>query len=89
MLFIIGVELNPNTAPRTESYDHMEPVGVDPRWDAFGPFHDYLLGAFPLVYVFQLIRAKALTRPQTFHLVIDKGQYLGVGLRVAWIRRKP
>jgi len=34
---------------RTESYDRMDPVGVDPRWDAFGPFHDYLLKAFPLV----------------------------------------
>lgn len=29
----------------------MDPVGVDPRWEAFGPFHDYLLKAFPLVYV--------------------------------------
>jgi len=34
---------------RTESYDNMDPVGVDPRWEAFGPFHDYLLGAYPLV----------------------------------------
>ncbi|KIY66589.1 carboxypeptidase S [Cylindrobasidium torrendii FP15055 ss-10] len=34
----------------TESYDGMDPVGVDPRWDAFGPFHDYLLGAFPQVH---------------------------------------
>ncbi|CAA7267427.1 unnamed protein product [Cyclocybe aegerita] len=34
----------------TESFDNMDPVGVDPRWDAFGPFHDYLLGAFPLVH---------------------------------------
>jgi len=39
----------------------MEPVGVDPRWDAFGPFHDYLLKAFPLVYVFLRARAKFLT----------------------------
>ena len=29
----------------------MDPVGVDPRWNVFGPFHDYLLQAFPLVYV--------------------------------------
>jgi Gly-Xaa carboxypeptidase len=28
----------------------MGPIGVDPRWDAFGPFHDYLLKAFPLVH---------------------------------------
>ncbi|KAG6821197.1 hypothetical protein H0H93_004017 [Arthromyces matolae] len=34
----------------TESYDDMGPVGEDPRWNAFGPFHDYLLEAFPLVH---------------------------------------
>ncbi|KIJ65646.1 hypothetical protein HYDPIDRAFT_110778 [Hydnomerulius pinastri MD-312] len=34
----------------TESYDSMEPVGVDPRWEKFAPFHDYLLKAFPLVH---------------------------------------
>ncbi|TFK31147.1 hypothetical protein BDQ12DRAFT_694504 [Crucibulum laeve] len=34
----------------TESYDNMDVVGKDPRWEAFGPFHDYLLGAFPLVH---------------------------------------
>ncbi|KAL0953577.1 hypothetical protein HGRIS_004793 [Hohenbuehelia grisea] len=28
----------------------MDPVGVDPRWEAFAPFHDYLLTAFPLVH---------------------------------------
>ena len=38
----------------------MEPVGVDPRWDAFGPFHDYLLEAFPLVYVILRVRVKFL-----------------------------
>ena len=54
------VELSPNDTSRTESYDHMEPVGVDPRWDAFGPFHDYLLEAFPLVYVFLCVRVKFL-----------------------------
>ncbi|KAH9066867.1 hypothetical protein EDB87DRAFT_1573733 [Lactarius vividus] len=32
----------------TESYDKMGPVGVDERWEAFGPFHDYLLRSFPL-----------------------------------------
>jgi len=36
----------------------MEPVGVDPRWDVFGPFHDYLLQAFPLMYVFLRVRIK-------------------------------
>jgi hypothetical protein len=39
----------------------MQPVGVDPRWDAFGPFHDYLFQAFPLVYVFLPIPDKFLT----------------------------
>jgi len=36
----------------------MDPVGVDPRWDAFGSFHDYLLEAFPLVYVFLRVLVK-------------------------------
>jgi hypothetical protein len=40
---------------RTESYDGMGPVGEDPRWEVFGPFHDYLLGAFPLLYVLWLV----------------------------------
>jgi len=35
----------------TESYDNMGPVGVDKRWDAFRPFHDYLVQSFPLTYV--------------------------------------
>ncbi|KAF7977114.1 hypothetical protein HWV62_4719 [Athelia sp. TMB] len=34
----------------TESYDLMAPVGVDPRWEAFAPFHEYLLQAFPLIH---------------------------------------
>jgi len=34
---------------RTESYDNQPPVGEDPRWEAFEPFHNYLLKAFPLV----------------------------------------
>lgn len=29
----------------------MGPVGEDPRWDAFGPFHEYLGDAFPRVSV--------------------------------------
>ena len=27
------------------------PVGGDPRWEAFRPFHEYLSRTFPLVYV--------------------------------------
>lgn len=34
---------------KTESFDAMKPVGQDPRWKAFAPFHDYLLKSFPLV----------------------------------------
>ncbi|KAJ6577574.1 hypothetical protein B0H19DRAFT_1252905 [Mycena capillaripes] len=34
----------------TESYDDMQSVGVDPRWDIFGEFHAYLARAFPLVH---------------------------------------
>lgn len=29
----------------------MDPVGVDPRWEKFAVFHDYLVKSFPLVYV--------------------------------------
>lgn len=29
----------------------MDPVGVDQRWDAMGPLHDYLRDAFPHVCV--------------------------------------
>ena len=50
--FILSVEPNLTRAHRTESYDYMEPVGVDPCWDVFEEFHNYLLRAFPLVYVF-------------------------------------
>ncbi|KAF9786344.1 carboxypeptidase S [Thelephora terrestris] len=49
---------------RTESYDYMEPVGVDPRWDVFGSFHNYLLQAFPLVH-----STLALTKVNTWGLV--------------------
>ncbi|RDB15819.1 Carboxypeptidase S [Hypsizygus marmoreus] len=34
----------------TESFDDLGPVGKDPRWDVFAPFHEYLLGAYPLVH---------------------------------------
>ena len=63
----------------------MGPVGVDPRWDVFGPFHDYLRQAFPLVYVFLRIQAKFLIGLQPFHAVVDQSQHMGLGLRVAWV----
>ncbi len=37
---------------RTESWDSMDPVGVDPRWEVFEPFQAHLLGDFPLVCVY-------------------------------------
>ncbi|KIJ65653.1 hypothetical protein HYDPIDRAFT_88243 [Hydnomerulius pinastri MD-312] len=48
----------------TESYDSMEPVGVDPRWEKFAPFHDYLLKAFPLVH-----SSLELTKVNTYGLI--------------------
>ncbi|KAF4569828.1 hypothetical protein EYR40_008808 [Pleurotus pulmonarius] len=47
----------------TESYDKMDPVGVDPRWEAFAPFHAYLHSAFPLVH-----STLALTKVNTYGL---------------------
>ena len=37
---------------RTECFDNMAPVDEDPRWEAFGRFQEYLLEAFPKVYVY-------------------------------------
>ncbi|RDB23324.1 Carboxypeptidase S [Hypsizygus marmoreus] len=34
----------------TESFDDLGPVGKDRRWDVFAPFHEYLLGTYPLVH---------------------------------------
>ncbi|KAI0629289.1 carboxypeptidase S [Trametes polyzona] len=48
----------------TQSYDKMAPVGQDPRWDAFGPFHEYLLKAFPQVH-----STLELTKVNTYGLV--------------------
>ncbi|KAH8116276.1 carboxypeptidase S [Phellopilus nigrolimitatus] len=50
----------------TESYDKMEPVGVDPRWTKFQAFHDYLLKAFPLVH-----SSLKLTKVNTYGLVYE------------------
>ena len=48
---------------RTESYDDFAPVGSDARWEKFSKFHDYLLAAFPSVY---LPRFKLLVCVLTF-----------------------
>jgi hypothetical protein len=33
----------------TETFDEMGPVGEDERWETRGPFHEYLLEAFPMM----------------------------------------
>ncbi|KAH0836669.1 hypothetical protein J3R83DRAFT_8389 [Lanmaoa asiatica] len=48
----------------TESYDQMDPVGVDPRWEKFAVFHDYLVKAFPLVH-----STFKLTKVNTYGLI--------------------
>ncbi|KAI0289559.1 carboxypeptidase S [Russula brevipes] len=53
---------------RTESYDDMGPVGVDQRWEAFGPFHDYLAQAFPLTH-----KRLTLTKVNTYGLLYEWG----------------
>ncbi|KAI9440734.1 hypothetical protein H4582DRAFT_2074521 [Lactarius indigo] len=50
----------------TESYDKMDPVGVDERWEAFGPFHDYLLRSFPLTH-----ETLTLTKVNTYGLLYE------------------
>ena len=39
---------------RTESFDAMGEIGVDPRWEVFADLHLYLEKAFPAVYVVSL-----------------------------------
>ncbi|KAF8552419.1 carboxypeptidase S [Imleria badia] len=48
----------------TESYDQMDPIGVDPRWEKFAVFHDYLAKAFPLVH-----STLELTKVNTYGLI--------------------
>ncbi|KAJ7634095.1 hypothetical protein DFH06DRAFT_1100558 [Mycena polygramma] len=48
----------------TESYDDMQPVGQDPRWNIFQQFHDYLESAFPVVY-----SSLRVTKVNTYGLV--------------------
>jgi Gly-Xaa carboxypeptidase len=50
----------------TESYDKMGPVGVDERWEAFRPFHDYLLRSFPLTH-----EILTLTKVNTYGLLYE------------------
>ncbi|KAI0296515.1 carboxypeptidase S [Multifurca ochricompacta] len=50
----------------TESYDKMGPVGVDKRWEVFGPFHDYVLQSFPLTHA-----TLSLTKVNTYGLLYE------------------
>ncbi|KAI9453418.1 carboxypeptidase S [Lactarius psammicola] len=50
----------------TESYDNMDPIGVDERWEAFRPFHDYLLRSFPLTH-----ETLTLTKVNTYGLLYE------------------
>ncbi|KAH9167378.1 hypothetical protein EDB89DRAFT_2125443 [Lactarius sanguifluus] len=50
----------------TESYDNMGPIGVDKRWETFGPFHDYLLRSFPLTH-----ETLALTKVNAYGLLYE------------------
>ncbi|KAF9453562.1 carboxypeptidase S [Macrolepiota fuliginosa MF-IS2] len=50
----------------TESWDNMDSVGIDPRWEVFKPFQSYLLGAFPLVH-----STLKLTKVNTYGLVFE------------------
>ncbi|KAJ6493651.1 hypothetical protein C8R47DRAFT_1119247 [Mycena vitilis] len=48
----------------TESYDDMQSVGQDPRWNIFQQFHDYLESAFPSLY-----SSLRVTKVNTYGLV--------------------
>ncbi|KZT65622.1 carboxypeptidase S [Daedalea quercina L-15889] len=48
----------------TESYDDLGPIGEDPRWEPFGPFHDYLLKVYPQIHA-----TLKLTKVNTYGLV--------------------
>ncbi|CAL1714699.1 unnamed protein product [Somion occarium] len=50
----------------TQSFDKMGPIGTDHRWDAFGPFHDYILSSFPNVHA-----TLALTKVNTYGLIYE------------------
>ncbi|KAL5513065.1 hypothetical protein ACEPAH_3463 [Sanghuangporus vaninii] len=50
----------------TESYDKMGPVGVDERWEAFAPFHEFLEKSYPLIH-----SKLNLTKVNTYGLVFE------------------
>ncbi|KAH9039314.1 hypothetical protein EDB85DRAFT_2141253 [Lactarius pseudohatsudake] len=58
----------------TESYDNMAPIGVDERWEAFRPFHDYIFRSFPLIH-----ETLTLTKVNTYGLLYEwKGSTHGL-----------
>ncbi|KAH9000506.1 carboxypeptidase S [Lactarius akahatsu] len=58
----------------TESYDNMDPIGVDERWEAFRPFHDYIFRSFPLIH-----ETLTLTKVNTYGLLYEwKGSAHGL-----------
>ncbi|KAF7327236.1 Gly-X carboxypeptidase [Mycena kentingensis (nom. inval.)] len=50
----------------TEVFDNMPDVGLDPRWEVFGPLHDYLKAAYPLVH-----STLSLTKVNTYGLLLE------------------
>jgi Gly-Xaa carboxypeptidase len=50
----------------TEAYDDMGPVGEDERWEAFVPFHAYLVQSFPLIH-----KSLTLTKVNTYGLLYE------------------
>lgn len=50
----------------TETFDDLDEVGADPRWDVFGPFHEYLLKAFPVIH-----STLKLTKINTYGLLYE------------------
>ncbi|KAE9391318.1 carboxypeptidase S [Gymnopus androsaceus JB14] len=49
----------------TESYDDLDLIGIDPRWETFGQLHEYLFNAFPLVSTL------SLTKVNTYGLLYE------------------
>ena len=62
----------------------MDPVGVDPRWDVFGPFHDYLLKAFPLVYALPCTRPTLVSNQFYSHSTLSLTKVNTWGLVYVW-----
>lgn len=65
----------------------MGPVGTDPRWEKFGTFHDYMLKAFPLVYVFHSPESLGLDRPSLSfysHSTLEVTKINTYGLIYVW-----